>query len=66
MPRARREEADPTQLRNSVATMVDDATLEMILRVAKRYGMSKSHAARLLIKAGAAQYDPSPPTEGTA
>lgn len=64
MPRARNDDLAPTQFRNSVATMVDDATLDMIMRVAKRYGLSKSGAARLLISAGAAHHDPSPPTEG--
>jgi hypothetical protein len=64
MPRARRDEADPTQLRNSVGVMFNDADMEMITRVAKRYGMSKSAAVRLLARAGAAQHDPSPPIEG--
>jgi hypothetical protein len=66
MPKARRDDAAPTQLRNAVATMVDDADLEMILRVARRYGLSKSGAARLLIRAGAAHHDPSPPSKETA
>jgi hypothetical protein len=64
MPRAKRETADATQLRNSVGVMFNDADMEMIGRVAARYGMSKSAAVRLLARAGAATHDPSPPTEG--
>lgn len=63
MPRAIREQGEPTQLRNSVGVMFDDADLEMIKRVAARYGMSKSAAVRLLARAGAAHHDPSPPKE---
>lgn len=66
MPRARRDEADPTHLRNTVATQVDDDDLEMIRRVMKRYGMSKAGAARLLIRAGAQHHDPSPPSKETS
>lgn len=65
MPRAIREEGDPSQLRNHVGVLFDDADLEMIKRVAKRYGMSKSAAVRLLTRAGAPLHDPSPPRENS-
>lgn len=58
-----RESADPTARRNQVVTMVTDAELAVIQRVMRRYGMSKSTAARLLIVAGAPEHDPSPPEE---
>lgn len=63
MPRNESKEGDPTQLRNHVGTLVTDADLEIIKRVMQRYGISKSAAARLLIRAGAAHHDPSPPKE---
>lgn len=65
MPRAIREEGQPGQLRNSVGVMFDDADMEMIKRVAARYGMSKSAAVRLLTRAGASHHDPSPPEENS-
>lgn len=65
MPRAVRQEGDPTQLRNHVGASFDDADLAMIMRVAARYGMSKSAAVRLLTRAGAQHHDPSPPKENT-
>lgn len=65
MPRAVRQEGDPTQLRNYVGMMCTDAELETIKRVQVRYGMSKSAAARLLMRAGAQHHDPSPPEESS-
>jgi hypothetical protein len=43
--------------------MLTDDELAMVMRVADRYKMSKSSAARLLILTGAQQHDPSPPKE---
>lgn len=63
MPKAVRQQGDPTQLRNSLNVMFDDADMELIRRVATRYGVSKSAAARLLLRAGAPHHDPSPPEE---
>ena len=61
MPRPTKASDDPTALRNPVSCLVDDSDKEMITRVMKRYGVSKSDAVRMLLRAGAAEHDPSPP-----
>jgi hypothetical protein len=63
MPRAFNPEKDPDKLRNHVGVPFNDADLDMIKRVAKRYGLSMAGAVRLLTRAGAAHHDPSPPKE---
>ena len=59
MPRPK-PEAHPTQLTNQLGVMLDAEDVAMVKRVAARYGISKSAAGRLLIRAGAAQHDPNP------
>ena len=61
MPRPTKASDDPTALRNPVSCLVDDSDKEMITRVMKRYGVSKSDAVRMLLRAGAAEQEPSPP-----
>lgn len=41
------------------------ADLEMVTRVQNRYGVSKSDAIRMLLRAGADTHDPSPPSKET-
>jgi hypothetical protein len=64
MPRAKRDTAKSNARRNNLGVGLTDDELAMVQRVADRYGLTKSSAARLLILAAAPQHDPSPPIEG--
>jgi ABC-type proline/glycine betaine transport system ATPase subunit len=50
MPKARRDEGKPNQLRNHMAAMFTDDDLARIAVVMGRYGMGKSAALRYLTR----------------